>query len=178
MTAMTALAAPLARIDHPAPMAAPDKKPDEVKVLVRNKKARHEYFVERTIEAGIELRGSEVKSLRDGRASMSDAYALARDGQMYLVQLQINEWPFANYFQHDPKRERRLLLHKREIDELGNAVQAKGYTLLPLELYLKGGRVKVQLGLCKGKQLHDKRATERERDAKREIAREMASRRR
>jgi SsrA-binding protein len=151
--------------------------PEDVKVLLRNKKARHDYVVERTIEAGIELRGSEVKSLREAAASMSDAYATVRGGQMYLVQLQINEYPFAHYFQHEPKRERRLLLHRREIDELGKEVQARGYTLLPLEVYLKKGRIKVQLGLCKGKQMHDKRHAERERDAGREIARALGRRR-
>jgi SsrA-binding protein len=148
----------------------------DVKVLLRNKKARHDYFVEETLEAGIELRGSEVKSLRDASASLSDAYATVRDGQIYLVQMQINEYPFANRYNHDPKRERRLLLHKREIASLASAVQQKGYTLLPLEVYLKKGRVKVQLGLCKGKQLHDKRQSERERDAKREIARALGRR--
>ena len=159
-------------------MGASDKKnSDELKVLVRNKKARHEYFVERTIEAGIELKGSEVKSLRDAKATMSDAYATTKNGQMYLVQLQIAEYPFANYFQHEPKRERRLLLHKVEIEELGAAVQQDGYTLLPLEIYIKKGRIKVLLGLCKGKQLHDKRQTQRERESKRDIAREMTRRR-
>jgi SsrA-binding protein len=150
---------------------------DDIKVVLRNKKARHEYHVEKTLEAGIELRGSEVKSLRDGKASMSDAYAAVEGGQMYLLQLQINEYPFANYFQHEPKRRRRLLLHKREIEQLGKAVQAQGYTLLPLEVYLRNGRFKVQLALCKGKQSHDKRASERERDADREIQRAMGRRR-
>jgi SsrA-binding protein len=149
---------------------------DGHKVLLRNKKARHEYFVEKTYEAGIELRGSEVKSLRAAAASLSDAYATVKEGEMYLVQMQINEYPYANRYNHDPKRERRLLLHKREIAALGSAVKEKGYTLLPLEVYLKQGRVKVLLGLCKGKQLHDKRQTERERDAKREIARELGRR--
>ena len=149
---------------------------DEVKVILRNKKARHDYHVEQTLEAGIELRGSEVKSLRDGKASMSDAYAAVERGQMFLMQFQINEYPFASYFQHEPKRKRRLLIHRHEIDELGKAVQAQGYTLLPLEVYLKKGRIKVLLGLCKGKQLHDKRASERERDDKREISRAMRHR--
>ena len=149
---------------------------DEVKVILRNKRARHDYHVEQTVEAGIELRGSEVKSLRDGSASLSDAYAAVEGGQMYLMQMQINEYPFANYFQHEPKRKRRLLLHKSEIEELGHATQADGYTLLPLEVYISKGRVKVELGLCKGKQQHDKRASERERDDKREIARAMRSR--
>lgn len=142
---------------------------DAVQVLVRNKRARHDYLVERTIEAGIELRGSEVKSLREAHASISDAYAAVEHGQMFLLQLQINEYAHAHYFQHEPKRKRRLLLHRREIDELGEDVHARGYTLLPLELYLKKGRVKVLLGLCKGKQQHDKRQAERERDAQREM---------
>src|SRR5262245_31677374 len=146
---------------------------DDVKVLLRNKRARHDYFVERSIEAGIELKGSEVKSLRESAASLSDAYATVEGGQMFLVQMQINEYPFANYFQHAPKRPRRLLLHRSEIEELGHAVQAQGYTLLPLAVYKRKGRVKVELGLCKGKQQHDKRASERERDDRREIARAL-----
>ncbi len=156
-----------------------DKKvPDDIKVLVRNKKARHDYTVEKTIEAGIQLRGSEVKSLRNAQASISDAYAMSRNGEMWLMQLQINEYAWAHHFGHDPKRERKLLLHKNEIDDLADAVQAKGYTLLPLEIYLKRGKVKVLLGLCKGKQLHDKREAEKERTAKREMDREIGRRRR
>jgi SsrA-binding protein len=151
---------------------------DEVKVLVRNRKARHEYHVEETLEAGIELRGSEVKSLRAAMASIGDAYASVKNGEMFLHQLQINEYPQANRWNHSPKRERRLLLHKREIAKLGEAVNERGYTLLPLELYLKSGRVKVLLGLCKGKQQHDKRQASRERDSQREIEREMARHRR
>jgi SsrA-binding protein len=156
-------------------MSAP---PDEVKVLLRNRKARHEYFVERTIEAGIELVGSEVKSLRASQASMSDAYAAVKGGQMYLCQLQINEYVHANRWNHEPKRERRLLLHRREIDALAADLDQKGFTLLPLEIYLKQGRVKVLLGLCKGKQLHDKRQASRERDSRREIDRALARHRR
>ena len=161
----------------PGKRGAPSSdKPDEVRVLLRNKRARHDYHVEQTIEAGIELTGSEVKSLRDAKASMSDAYAQEENGQMYLLQLQINEWPYANYFQHEPKRKRRLLLHKKEIEEFGNAVQADGYTLLPLEVYFKRGKVKVQLGLCKGKKLYDKRESAKEHDARREIDRAMRRR--
>jgi SsrA-binding protein len=159
----------------PPPMADPK---DEPKILVRNRKARHEYFVEETVEAGIELQGSEVKSLRASQASMSDAYAMVKNGQMYLHQLQINEYPQANIFNHPPKRDRRLLLHKREIEDLGAKVEQQGYTLLPLEIYLKGSRIKVLLGLCKGKQLHDKRATTKERESRREIDRAMAKHRR
>lgn len=151
---------------------------DDIKVLVRNKKARHDYTVEKTIEAGIQLRGSEVKSLRAAQASISDAYAMERNGELWLMQLQINEYAWAHHFQHDPKRERKLLLHRNEIDDLGDAVHAKGYTLLPLEIYLKKGKVKILLGLCKGKQQHDKREAEKERTAKREMDREMGRRRR
>ena len=164
-------------------MAAPAKhgsnkdkgkeKKDEVKVLLRNRKARHEYHVEEEIEAGIELKGSEVKSLRDAKASLSDAYANVVGGQIFLVQMQINEYPQATYFNHAPKRERRLLLHKKEIEKYGVAVQQEGYTLIPLEVYLRTGRVKVKLGLCRGKQQHDKRQASRERDAKREIDRAL-----
>jgi SsrA-binding protein len=153
-------------------------KEDEVKVLVRNRRARHEYTVEQTVEAGIALRGSEVKSLRDAQVSVSDAYATVKNGEMWLLSLQINEYPQANRWNHEPKRDRRLLLHKKEIEQLGRAVDEKGYTLLPLELYLKRGRVKVLLGLCKGKQLHDKRQAARERDSRREIDRELARHRR
>ncbi len=154
------------------------QKDDEVKVILRNRRARHEYHVDDTIEAGIELRGSEVKSLRDSQASVSDAWAAVKNGEMWLHSLQINEYPQANRYNHEPKRDRRLLLHKKEIEKYGRAVEEKGYTLLPLELYLKKGRVKVLLGLCKGKQQHDKRQASRERDSQREIDREMARHRR
>jgi SsrA-binding protein len=148
-------------------------RPAEQKILVRNRKARHEHLVLETLEAGIELRGSEVKSLRAAGASMSDAYAQVRDGQMYLMQMQINEYREANRWNHEPKRERRLLLHKEEIEKLGRAVREKGYTLIPLEFYLKKGRIKVLLGLCKGKRLYDRRQSAKERDAQREIDREL-----
>ncbi|HEX2572202.1 MAG TPA: SsrA-binding protein SmpB [Polyangia bacterium] len=148
-------------------------RPTEQQVLVRNRKARHEYEVIETVEAGIELRGSEVKSLRAAAASMSDAYAQLHDGQMYLLQMQINEYKEANRWNHDPKRERRLLLHKEEIEKLGRAIREKGYTLIPLEVYLKNGRIKVLLGMCRGKKLYDRRQTSKERDAQREIEREL-----
>jgi len=154
-----------------------DKKADagELKVLARNKRVRHDYHVERTLEAGIALRGSEVKSIRDARVTMSDAYAGPHNGELWLHQLQINEWPFAHHFQHEPKRDRKLLVHRREMEDLIDASQAKGYTLLPLELYLKRGKVKVLLGVCKGKQQHDKREASKERDAQREMDRAMRS---
>ena len=154
-----------------------DGSADEVKVLVRNRRARHEYFVEETLEAGIALVGSEVKSLREAHASIAEAWAVPREGEVFVVGMQINEYPFATHFQHQPKRDRRLLLHKKEIARLGAAVREKGYTLVLLEVYLRRGRVKVLLGLCKGKQLHDKRDAERERDAKKEIERALRRRR-
>jgi len=153
-------------------------RPDDKKVLLRNRKAHHEYFVEETIEAGIALVGSEVKSLRDAHASIGDAWAAVKDGEMWLHQLQINEYPQANRWNHPPKRDRKLLLHRREIAKLGAAVDEKGYTLLPLEVYLKDGRVKVLLGLCRGKRQHDKRQDERERESRREIERALARHRR
>jgi SsrA-binding protein len=141
------------------------------KVILRNKRARHEYFIEETIEAGISLLGSEVKSLRAGRAELGDAYASITNGEAFLQQMQISEYSFANQFGHAPKRVRKLLLHKQEIQHLDEAVHRSGYTLLPLEIYLKEGRIKVLLGLGKGKKQYDKREDEKEREAKLDMAR-------
>ena len=141
------------------------------KVLLRNKRARHEYFIEETIEAGIVLMGSEVKSLRAGRAELTDAYAAIVGNEAFLNQMQISEYAFANQFGHAPKRVRKLLLHRKEIEKLGDATKRAGYTILPLEVYLKNGKIKVLLGLGKGKQQHDKREDQREREAKVDMAR-------
>ncbi|MDB4971078.1 MAG: SsrA-binding protein [Myxococcales bacterium] len=151
-------------------------KDDEVKVLLRNKRARHDYFVERTIEAGLVLQGSEVKSLREARAVMSDAYAMVNNGEAWLVNLQVTEYPWANHWNHAPKRDRKLLLHRKEIEKLDEAASQAGYTLLPLEVYLKNGRIKVLLGVCKGKKQYDKRQDQKKKDAQRDI--EAALRRR
>ncbi len=151
-------------------MAAPVGKPaTEEKVLLRNKKARHDYFVEDSLEAGIVLMGSEVKSLREARGVISDAYVFVKNGEAFLSQLQVAEYPWANRYNHQPKRERKLLLHKKEIAKLDEASAREGYTILPLEIYLKKGLVKVTVGICKGKKQHDKRATEKKRDADREM---------
>ena len=139
-------------------------------MLLRNKKARHDYFVEDSVEAGIALLGSEVKSLREARAVLTDAYVFVKHGEAFLSQLQISEYPWANRWNHEPKRDRKLLLHRREIDKLDEAASRKGYTLLPLEIYLKQGRIKALVGVCRGKKQHDKRETERRRDAEREMA--------
>jgi SsrA-binding protein len=146
-------------------------------VLLRNKRARHDYFVEETVEAGLVLEGSEVKSLREARAVLGDAYVQVRRGEAWLSQLTITEWPFANRWNHAPRRERKLLLHRREIDKLDAAVAQKGYTILPLEVYLKRGRIKVLLGLCRGKKLYDKRQDSRRRDAQREVESALKRRR-
>jgi SsrA-binding protein len=158
-------------------MAADAKsKGEEVKVLLRNKKARHDFFVEWTVEAGLVLQGSEVKSLREARAVMSDAYAMVRNGEAWLINMQVTEYPWANRWNHEPKRDRKLLLHAREIKKLEEASAQSGYTILPLEVYLKGGRIKALLGVCKGKKLYDKRQDQKRRDAEREV--EAALRRR
>ena len=151
-------------------MAAPkaDAKEDK-KVLLRNKKARHDYFVEDTYEAGMVLQGSEVKSLREARAVMSDAYAMVRNGEGWLVNMQITEYPWANRWNHEPKRDRKLLLHKRELAKLDEASAQQGYTILPLEVYLKGGRIKVEIAVCKGKKQFDKRQDQKRKDAEREV---------
>jgi SsrA-binding protein len=155
---------------------AADAKSEERKVLLRNKKARHDYFVEWTVEAGLALQGSEVKSLREAKAVMSDAYAMVRNGEAWLVNMQITEYPWANRWNHAPKRDRKLLLHRREIEKLDAATAQQGYTLLPLEVYLSKGFIKVLLGVCKGKRQYDKRAEQKKRDAAREV--EAALRRR
>ncbi len=142
----------------------------DVKVLLRNKRARHDYTVEQTLEAGIVLQGSEVKSLREASAVLGDAYVVVRQGEAWLSQMQISEYPWANRYNHAPKRERKLLLHRREIEKLQAAVAERGYTVLPLEVYLKRGKVKVMLGICKGKRQYDKRQEAKRRDAEREVA--------
>ncbi len=141
------------------------------RTLAQNKKARHDYFVESTVEAGIELKGTEVKSLRNGGCNLKDCYAHVKDGEMWVVGMHISPYDHGNIFNCDPLRERRLLLHKKEIMRLFGLVGKQGYTLVPLSLYLKGGRVKVELGLCLGKHLYDKRASDAKREAEREIER-------
>jgi SsrA-binding protein len=157
-------------------MAADAKTKDEKKVLLRNKKARHDFFVEWTVEAGVALQGSEVKSLREARGVISDAYAMVRNGEAWLINMQITEYPWANRWNHEPKRDRKLLLHRKEIGKLDEATAQEGMTLLPLEVYLKNGRIKVELGVCKGKKQYDKRQDQKRKDAQREV--EAALRRR
>lgn len=146
------------------------------KVLVRNKKARFDYAIEETYEAGISLVGSEVKSLREARGSLVDAYANIYRGEAWLRAAKINEYPWANAFNHDPERDRKLLMHKHEIHKLGIKIDQRGYTLIPLAFYLKDGKIKVELGLGVGKRVHEKRQSMREADDRREM--EIARKRR
>jgi SsrA-binding protein len=146
------------------------------KIIAVNRKARYDYSVDDSYECGIELLGTEVKSFRDGKISFPDAWAEVIQGEVWLRSLKIAENPFASLFNHDPDRKKRLLLHKQEIKRIGRKVEEKGYTLIPLSFYFKRGRVKVELGLCKGKKTYDKRADIRERDVKRDIAREFRGR--
>jgi SsrA-binding protein len=145
------------------------KDEDERKVITTNRKARHDYTVIETFEAGIELRGSEVKSLRAAKAQLVDAYATVESGQIYLRNAHISPYDPASYENHDPTRTRRLLMHKTEIKKLRGQLEEKGLTLVPLSLYFRGGKVKVQLGLARGKKHYDKRDKLEERRARREV---------
>ena len=141
------------------------------KTIVQNRRARHEYHILEHHEAGIELRGTEVKSLREGHITLKDSYADVEEGEMFLVGVHINPYEQGNIYNHEPERTRRLLMHKREILKLGARVAEKGLTLIPLRLYFKDGRVKVEIALCQGKHTIDKRETLRERVVKRELVR-------
>src|SRR5436190_7089757 len=147
-----------------------------IKVITVNRQAYHDYFVERTIEAGIELKGTEIKSIRDGKVNLRGAYALARNGELWLENAHIAVYEHGNRYNHEPMRSRKLLLHRREIDQLLGKVATKGLTLIPLKLYLKGGKAKIELGLCRGKKLYDKREAIAERDVKREMERVIRKR--
>ncbi len=141
------------------------------KIITDNRKARHDYFVIETYEAGIELFGTEVKSLRRGTVNLKDSYCTIEDGQLFALGIHISPYEQGNIFNRDPLREKRLLMHKREILKLMGLVTREGYTLVPLSLYFSGSRVKVALGLCKGKKNYDKRDTEMERSVNRQIER-------
>ena len=149
---------------------------DTVRVMARNREARHEYFVEEEYEAGIELFGTEVKSIRKGNLNLKDAWCGIKNGEILVNQMHISPYEQGNIFNKDPRRPRRLLMHKREIMRLYGKVKQDGYALIPLSVYFKGSRVKVSIGLCKGKKLYDKRQSAAERDAKRQIDRAMKER--
>jgi SsrA-binding protein len=144
-----------------------------IKIIAVNRKARFDYEIDDRYECGIELVGTEVKSFRDGKISFPDAWAEVIGGEVWLRSLRVAENPFSSVFNHDPDRKKKLLLHRAEIKRIARRVDEKGYTLIPLSFYFKNSRVKVELGLCKGKKTYDKRADIRDRDLKREISREF-----
>lgn len=148
-----------------------------IKQITYNRQARHEYEVLETIEAGISLVGTEVKSLRSGGVNLKDAWCEFQDGQLFVRQMHISPYDHGNIFNRDPLRPRKLLLHKRELTKLFGQVGQQGLTLVPLQLYFKGSLVKMEVGLCRGKKLYDKRADAAQRDAKRDIDRAMKARR-
>ena len=144
-----------------------------VKIAAQNRKARHDYFVEDRYEAGIELFGTEVKSIRQGTLNLKDSFANAKDGELYVYNMHISPYEHGNIFNRDPDRPKRLLMHKREIRRLHALQKQDGYAIIPLSVYFKDSRVKVELGLCRGKKNYDKRAAVAQRDARREMDRAM-----
>ncbi len=143
------------------------------KLIATNKKAYHDYFIEDTYEAGVVLVGCEVKSVRLGNVNLRDSFVMIKNGEVFMVGAHISPYKMGSYFNVDPRRTRKLLLNKSEINKLRGKVEQKGYTLIPLKIYFKGSLVKIELGLCKGKELHDKRASIKERENKRSLERVM-----
>ena len=150
-------------------MASQDAKASGDRPIATNRRARHEYEILETVEAGLVLRGTEVKSLRDGMVNFKDSYASIRNGEGWLLGCHINPYSHGTDANHDPERDRKLLLHRREISRLTGKVAERGLTLVPLRLYFKGGRAKVEIGLARGRKLHDKRSALREREVRREM---------
>ncbi|MCI5524171.1 MAG: SsrA-binding protein SmpB [Treponema sp.] len=146
------------------------------KIIAENRKARFNYSIEDSIECGIVLEGTEVKSVKAGSISFADSFALIEKGEIWLQNCHISEYSYSSVFNHNPDRKKKLLLHKEEIKRLTRKVEEKGFTLIPLDFYLKDGRVKVNLGVCRGKKQFDKRADIKDRDTKRELAREFRNR--
>jgi len=147
---------------------------DGIKTVATNRKARHDFFIEDTFEAGIALTGTEIKSVRAGQVSLRDSFATIKDGEMWLINLHIAAYRQASHFNHEPRRPRKLLMHRREINRLTGKLQEKGLTLIPLRLYLKNNLAKVELGLGRGKRQYDKRATLKAKESRREVERAMA----
>jgi len=149
----------------------------DVKVIARNRRARHDYQIDSTVEAGLVLTGTEVKSLRAGRASLNEAFAQVTDGELWLHGLHIPEYERGTWTNHEPRRTRKLLLHRKEIDRLASETAERGFTIIPLSLYFSGGRAKIELGLGRGKHTYDKRHDLAQRDAAREVDRALRRRR-
>ncbi len=146
-----------------------------IKPVAQNRRARHDFFVEESVECGIALHGTEVKSMRQGKVNLKESYAQVRDNEVLVQSMHISPYEQGSIYNTDPMRPKKLLLHKSEIRKLKAQVQQKGYTLIPLQVYLKDGRMKLELGICRGKQLHDKRDDVAERDAKRDMERALRS---
>jgi len=142
-----------------------------IKVVAQNRKARHDYFIEESYEAGMVLQGTEVKALREGRVNLKDGYARIKDGEVFLMDIHISPYAFGNRFNHDPLRPRKLLLHEREIHRLKGKVKEKGFSLIPLSIYFSHGRAKVSLALAKGKKLYDKREALKRKAMEKEVER-------
>ena len=153
--------------------AVADKSKNAPRVIANNKKAYHEYFVDEKYEAGIALFGTEVKSVRAGQVNLKDSYCSLKNGELFVLGMHISPYEKGNIFNREPRRDRKLLMHKREIMKLGGLVTQKGYTLVPLSMYFSGKNVKVEVGLCRGKKLYDKRDSDAERQANREMDRRM-----
>ena len=155
-----------------------DKTEEGIQVISRNKRALHEYEILDRLECGIVLTGTEVKSLREGQSSLEDAYAKIEGGEIWMIGSDIPEYTMGNRLNHKPKRQRKLLLHRREIAKFAGKATQKGYTLVPLRMYFKNGLAKVELAVARGKQMHDKRESQKKADAQREIRRAMSNRNR
>jgi SsrA-binding protein len=151
---------------------------DGIKIICRNRRAFHEYIIEDTLECGLVLTGTEVKSLREGAGGLEDAYAKIEDDEVWLIGSDIPEYSMGNRMNHKPKRPRKLLMHRREIAKFAGKASQRGFTLVPLKMYFKDGRAKVELAVARGKQLHDKRQAAKKADAQKEIRRAMSDRRR
>lgn len=147
-----------------------------IKQIAKNKKAFFNYIVEESIECGVVLQGTEVKSVKDGKMSFPDAFAEIKDNEVWLKNFNISEYVYSSIFNHKPDRPKKLLLHKDEIKRLKRKTEEKGYTLIPLEFYLKNGRLKIKLGICKGKKVFDKRAAIKEKDIQRDVQRQLRER--
>ncbi len=143
-------------------------------VVATNKKAYHEFFIEETFEAGIQLAGSEVKSIRNGGVNLKDSFAIVKNGELFLINAHISPYKMGSFYNPDPRRDRRLLMHKKEIDRLAGKVQQKGYSIVVTKMYFKQSLVKVEVALAKGKELHDKRNALKEKQLNREVSRALA----
>ena len=147
-----------------------------IKIVCDNRKAFYNYFIDEKFEAGLVLKGTEVKSLRNGKANIGDAYAVFKGGELFLIKAHINAYDQGSYENHDPLRARKLLMHREELSKLWGRIEIKGFNLIPLKIYFKGGRAKVEIGIGRGKKAHDKRASTKEKEAKRELSRAMKNR--